>query len=157
VSRVELRRKRKESLETLRNMARIMEAYPEFARVEVQGHTDTMGGHDYNLRLSRARARTVRRWLRRNGKVRGGRLMACGYGEWQPRVWTKDEVRNQKNRRVQFVIIELDASAASGRKACNYPVQPGVCPDPKADFIPGVQRIAPPPAPAPQERPKAKP
>ena len=130
------------SFEVLRKMSKILETYPEFSRVEVQGHTDTMGGDKYNLRLSRARSRSVKRWLRRNGKVTNRRLLACGYGEWQPRLWTPDETESQDNRRVQFVIIELDASASAGRKACPYPVKSNVCPDPMADWIPGVDRQA---------------
>ena len=128
------------SFDVLGKMAKILTTYPEFSRIEVQGHTDTKGSDKYNLRLSRARARAVRQWLRRNGKIRSSRMMACGYGEWQPRMWTPDETEAQQNRRVQFVILHIDEAASAGRKACPYPVKSDVCPDPMADFIPGVDR-----------------
>ncbi|MCA9541279.1 MAG: OmpA family protein, partial [Myxococcales bacterium] len=95
-----------QSFAVLDRMADILKRYPEIRQIEVQGHTDTMGKADYNQSLSKARAGTVRDYL--GGKVQTAKMLACGYGESQLAQWTPDETKNQANRRVQFVILDLD-------------------------------------------------
>ncbi|MCB9536237.1 MAG: OmpA family protein [Myxococcales bacterium] len=132
---------REDSEPVLDRLAAILKAYPQFKRIEVQGHTDTSGSDKYNLRLSRNRARTVKRYLSRSGKVKRDRMLACGYGEYQLAEWTPDGVKNQNNRRVQFVILEVDTSAGGEFKQCPWPVKVRECPDAlTADWIPGVDR-----------------
>ncbi len=52
-------------------------------KVEVQGHTDNVGGDAYNQTLSEARARAVMDWLIKHS-VAAGRLTAKGYGKTRP-------------------------------------------------------------------------
>jgi OOP family OmpA-OmpF porin len=52
-------------------------------KVEVQGHTDNVGGDDYNQKLSEARANSVMTWLTQHG-VAAGRITAKGYGKTDP-------------------------------------------------------------------------
>ena|GEM_PF-5259118 len=53
------------------------------ARLEVQGHTDNIGGAAFNLDLSQKRAEAVRAALITGG-IDAGRLVAKGYGYTQP-------------------------------------------------------------------------
>jgi OmpA-OmpF porin, OOP family len=80
-------------------------SHPEILRVEVQGHTDDAGSEEYNQRLSEARANAVRSWLIAAG-VPEDKLVAKGYGMWKPLSDNRIRVGREKNRRVQFVIIE---------------------------------------------------
>lgn len=69
--------------------------------VEVQGHTDNVGGDDYNLKLSQARAETVKRWLAGHG-IAATRLTAKGYGRSHPVADNDSPEGRAKNRRVEL-------------------------------------------------------
>ena len=68
-------------------------------RVEVAGHTDSVGNDAYNQRLSERRANTVRDFLISRG-VPADRLTAVGYGETDPIADNSTEEGRAKNRRV---------------------------------------------------------
>lgn len=69
-------------------------------RFEIGGHTDASGNPDANLRLSRARAESVKEYLSREHGISPERLVAQGFGDQRP----KDAAnpRNPINRRVQI-------------------------------------------------------
>jgi len=69
--------------------------------VEVQGHTDNVGGDDYNLKLSQGRADTVKAWLVSHG-VAAARITAQGYGRQQPIADNDSDEGRAKNRRVEL-------------------------------------------------------
>jgi outer membrane protein OmpA-like peptidoglycan-associated protein len=79
------------------------------ARVEIQGHTDSRGTDDYNMKLGERRAEAVKSYLASQG-IAGDRISTRSFGKSQP---VADNERNGKdypagralNRRV--VIIEL--------------------------------------------------
>ena len=77
----------------------------EITKIEVQGHTDPRGGRAYNVRLSQARAESVTKALVQRG-VEAERLASKGYGPDVPIAENDTEEGRQKNRRVQFKIIE---------------------------------------------------
>jgi outer membrane protein OmpA-like peptidoglycan-associated protein len=70
-------------------------------KVEVQGHTDNVGGDAYNQTLSEARARAVMDWLIKRG-VPAGRLTAQGYGKTSPVADNGSDEGRAKNRRVEI-------------------------------------------------------
>jgi outer membrane protein OmpA-like peptidoglycan-associated protein len=70
-------------------------------KVEVQGHTDNVGGDAYNQTLSEARARAVMDWLVKHG-VAAGRLTAKGYGKTRPVADNGSDEGRAKNRRVEI-------------------------------------------------------
>jgi len=72
-------------------------------RFIVVGHTDAAGSNEYNLRLSQARAESVRDFLIRAFPVEGGRLTPFGFGEEQLRDPANPEAAI--NRRVQVLNI----------------------------------------------------
>jgi outer membrane protein OmpA-like peptidoglycan-associated protein len=69
----------------------------------IEGHTDSDGPSDYNLRLSELRAEAVRRIVV-NAGVAGDRVRAIGYGEVRPRVPNTTAAAKAQNRRVEIVI-----------------------------------------------------
>lgn len=70
--------------------------------VEVQGHTDNVGGDDYNQKLSQARADSVKLWLSSHG-TDAARLSSKGYGKTQPVAENSSDFGRAKNRRVELV------------------------------------------------------
>jgi outer membrane protein OmpA-like peptidoglycan-associated protein len=77
-------------------------------RVEVQGHSDTVGDLAYNQALSSARAQAVRDALVARG-VPAETLVARGYGPQRPVGDNRTEAGRAANRRVAFVIVERGA------------------------------------------------
>src|SRR4030081_2858763 len=70
-------------------------------KVEVQGHTDNVGGDAYNQTLSEARARAVLDWLNKHG-VAAARWSAKGYGKIKPVADNNNDEGRAKNRRVEI-------------------------------------------------------
>ena len=89
----------------LHSVAQVMRDYPRL-RVEVQGHTDSVGSDRYNMKLSRKRAYAVRRHLIEKEGIAPDRLEAQGYGERVPIADNKTPEGKEKNRRVEFIILE---------------------------------------------------
>jgi outer membrane protein OmpA-like peptidoglycan-associated protein len=74
-------------------------------RIEVQGHTDNIGGAAYNKRLSDQRSASVRQYLTAHG-ITSSRLTSHGYGFDRPLVPNDTDHNRALNRRVQFVRTE---------------------------------------------------
>lgn len=81
-------------------LAKGIKLLPADRAVLVEGHTDAVGDDDYNLELSRARARAVRDYLVQHHGIEASRLKTVGYGEGRP-VEGSDPYA-AVNRRVQF-------------------------------------------------------
>lgn len=81
-------------------LAKGIKLLPTDRAVLVEGHTDAVGDDDYNLELSRARARAVRDYLVQHHGIEASRLKTVGYGEGRP-VEGSDPYA-AVNRRVQF-------------------------------------------------------
>ena len=71
------------------------------AGIEVQGHTDNVGGDDYNQKLSEARAATVAAWFTGHG-VPAAQLVSRGYGKSRPVADNGAPEGRAKNRRVEI-------------------------------------------------------
>jgi OmpA-OmpF porin, OOP family len=71
-------------------------------KVEVAGHTDSVGTDEYNLDLSQRRAETVRAYLIDKG-ISVDRLTAKGYGESMPEADNGTTEGRFKNRRVELI------------------------------------------------------
>ena len=77
----------------------------EYIKLEIQGHTDSIGSEAYNLKLSQRRADVVRDYLVSHG-ISPDRLVTKGYGESDPIASNETPEGRAKNRRVIFVPIE---------------------------------------------------
>jgi outer membrane protein OmpA-like peptidoglycan-associated protein len=88
--------------EKLARVAGIVSGHPGL-RLDVEGHTDSVGGDDYNQRLSEQRGGSVRDYLMQQGMAADS-VSVRGLGETQP-VASNDTARGrQENRRVELVI-----------------------------------------------------
>jgi len=83
----------------IERVVEFMQKYPSTA-TEIQGHTDSMGGEDYNLDLSQQRANAVLDVLVNEFGLNSSRLQAVGYGESQPIADNDTREGRQLNRRV---------------------------------------------------------
>lgn len=72
-------------------------------KVQVAGHTDSVGSNVYNQKLSQARAKTVRDYLVAQG-VDAARLSSAGFGEEKPVADNSTDEGRSKNRRVELDI-----------------------------------------------------
>lgn len=95
---------RSESYLELNRLAELLRTTPEL-RIDVQGHTDNVGDDLRNQALSEARAGAVVTYLTSKG-VAAGRMTQHGFGSHSPEVSNDNEQGRQRNRRVEFVIVE---------------------------------------------------
>lgn len=72
--------------------------------VEVQGHTDATGSPDYNMKLGKDRAESVRRYLNQQG-VALNRLSTISYGEEEPVAPNNTKAGRAQNRRVVVIVL----------------------------------------------------
>ena len=103
----------------LNQVAAVLKSNPTI-RVIIEGHTDTNGLADRNLKLSDDRAHAVRTALIELG-IDGSRLEAVGFGEAKPIAANKTAKGRAMNRRVEFNIVQA-ASPAPG--AADVPASP---------------------------------
>ena len=73
--------------------------------VEVQGHTDNVGGEEYNYQLGEKRAQAVWRYLSTKG-VPLHRMNAISYGESEPVADNSSREGRSQNRRVVLVVLK---------------------------------------------------
>ncbi|HXB70168.1 MAG TPA: OmpA family protein [Candidatus Acidoferrales bacterium] len=88
--------------EKLAKVAGIVSGHPGL-RLAVEGHTDSVGGDDYNQRLSEQRGESVRAYLTQQGMPQSS-VTAKGYGKTQPVASNDTASGRQQNRRVEIVI-----------------------------------------------------
>lgn len=93
-----------DSRPVLDDAAADLKKYPRL-KVELQGHTDSRGSDQYNLKLSQRRAEAVRDYLLNQG-VSSNQLSAKGYGETQPKASNDDDAGRAENRRVDMQVLE---------------------------------------------------
>src|SRR3990172_4671641 len=71
---------RPQAVTTLQKVSQVVKNYPG-APVMIEGHTDSVGSDDYNLKLSERRAQSVKTWLQKEGGIEGTRVCIKGLGE----------------------------------------------------------------------------
>jgi outer membrane protein OmpA-like peptidoglycan-associated protein len=88
--------------EKLAKVSGIILAYPGL-KLEVEGHTDSVGTDEYNMKLSDNRANSVREYLVAQG-INTSSIAAHGFGESQPVASNDTAAGRQQNRRVELVV-----------------------------------------------------
>ena len=93
-----------ESYDELDLLEEMMEVNPTLV-IEIAGHTDDMGNHDFNMDLSQRRASAVKKYLL-DKNIPDSRIRAVGYGETRPLASNDDEEEGRMlNRRGEFKVI----------------------------------------------------
>jgi len=88
--------------EKLAKVAGIVSGHPGL-RLDVEGHTDNVGGDDYNQQLSEQRGESVRDYLTAQGMATAS-VTSKGFGKTQPVASNDTADGRQRNRRVELVI-----------------------------------------------------
>ena len=88
--------------EKMAKVSGILLAYPGL-KIQVEGHTDSIGTEEYNQRLSEQRADTVRDYLVAQG-VPNMTVTAVGFGKSRPVASNDSDAGRQQNRRVELVV-----------------------------------------------------
>ena len=123
----------------LANAAEVIKNHPGL-KVDIQGHTDSVGSDEYNLKLGYRRAEAVKKVLEANG-VSSHQMQLSSMGERQPIADNRSSKGRALNRRVEIHVGEPGAPSNVGayRPGLAYPI-PAPTPAPRA---------------APKPRPKA--
>jgi OOP family OmpA-OmpF porin len=100
----------------LDEVASLMRAHPELRKVSIEGHASAEGEDAYNLDLSDRRSKAVMDHLVAKG-ISKDRLVARGWGEQRPISENESEAGREKNRRVEFNIVERDERAVTASGA----------------------------------------
>lgn len=120
----------------LAKVAGILQAYPGL-KLQIEGYTDSVGGDDYNQKLSENRAGAVRDFLVSQG-VPMDNTSATGYGKSNPVADNSTAAGKAKNRRVQLVVsgdaIGLHQAAPSA--AADAPLPQGTSTPPQGTANP---------------------
>jgi outer membrane protein OmpA-like peptidoglycan-associated protein len=95
---------RDESKPELDRLVRFLKEHPSMI-IQVDGHTDSVGGFEYNLDLSRRRSRAVVEYLASKG-ISDVRLIPRGFGKTRPVAENDTEEGRQMNRRVEYSILQ---------------------------------------------------
>jgi outer membrane protein OmpA-like peptidoglycan-associated protein len=92
-------------------IVRLWKQHPEWRKVRIEGHADVRGDATFNQTLSERRAIVVRQGLVRHGMPEDI-ITAEGFGATRPITDGTSDADHQANRRVEFVVIARDGSAA---------------------------------------------
>ncbi|WP_375562548.1 OmpA family protein [Bernardetia sp. OM2101] len=92
-----------QAYQDLEKLLSILNKYPKM-KISLGGHTDNVGLHTVNLRLSGERVKTVQNYLVSNGIARS-RIQTRAYGGKYPIASNSDEETRKLNRRVEITIL----------------------------------------------------
>jgi outer membrane protein OmpA-like peptidoglycan-associated protein len=87
----------------LNSVVKLLNDHPD-VKVRVEGHTDNVGKDDYNMKLSDARAASVRKYLIGKG-INEDRITSQGFGESTPVADNNTAAGRAQNRRVEITVI----------------------------------------------------
>ncbi|MCI5071355.1 OmpA family protein [bacterium] len=94
---------RKTSYGHLNQSIKTLQRYPDLF-VLIEGHTDSIGSHEYNDKLSLARAKSVKNYLIERG-LDAKRLAVKGYGSKKPMANNDTDEGRAQNRRIEFKLL----------------------------------------------------
>jgi hypothetical protein len=81
----------------------VFRSFPDL-RVEISGHTSDEGKRDFNMKLSRKRAESVKGFLVSAG-IDEKRIGTVGYGPDRPIAENTNKQGQEKNRRIEFRLL----------------------------------------------------
>jgi outer membrane protein OmpA-like peptidoglycan-associated protein/HEPN domain-containing protein len=94
---------KQEDYALLANLQKAMDLFND-ASIEIEGHTDSQGGDDLNLKLSQERADAVLSYLNANTSIDKSRFSTKGFGESRPVANNETLAGRKLNRRIDIVI-----------------------------------------------------
>ncbi len=102
------------------NLEKIAEVFLEFPDTDlmIEGHTDSTGSEDYNMKLSERRAQSVFDFLKSQG-IASSRMSLTAFGETAPRYDNNTKEGQAKNRRVEIGISANDEMIEDAKAKSN--------------------------------------
>ncbi len=91
----------------MNEIADVIKKNPQIKKIRIEGHASSEGNAGHNKTLSDDRAKAVMKYLTDHG-IAAAELMAQGYGSEKPIADNNTEEGREKNRRVEFSILEQD-------------------------------------------------
>jgi len=95
-----------EAKNILDDLAGKVKAQNKALYVEIQGHTDSIGSEDYNMKLGEKRAEAVRRYMNEIQGIPLHVMSAVSYGESKPVADNDTKDGRNANRRVVIRVLE---------------------------------------------------
>lgn len=93
-----------ESLPRLKQLAEVINDFPDY-EVRIEGHSDSSGGEEANLKLTEKRASAFKKYLVEQCGAPEESLTTVGFGETAPIVTEIDPSSKAKNRRIDTIIL----------------------------------------------------
>ena len=87
----------------IEELSDVMIKYPDL-NIVVEGHTDSVGGKQYNQKLSQKRAAAIKQVMVKKFQINEKRVTPKGYGEDKPIASNKTKEGRQQNRRVEAAV-----------------------------------------------------
>ncbi len=95
---------KQEAVDNFSKVVEFINTYPN-KQVQIEGHTDSSGSNQLNLKLSQRRADAVKKLLVENG-ISAKKIEALGMGEEFPIAENNSNAGKAKNRRVEIIILQ---------------------------------------------------
>ena len=93
----------------MNEIADVITKNPQIKQIRIEGHASSEGDAGHNKKLSEDRAKSVMKYLTEHG-IPAKELVAKGYGIDKPIADNATEDGREKNRRVEFMILEQDVT-----------------------------------------------
>ena len=94
-----------EAKQKIDEMVSQLKADPKNVFIEIEGHTDNVGGKDYNQELGLERANAVKRYLYEAHQVPLHKINVISYGEEKPVAPNTTRDGRAQNRRVVIKVL----------------------------------------------------
>ena len=108
--------------EKLAKVSGILLAHPGLS-MQIEGHTDSVGGDGFNVRLSEQRADSVRDFLGEQG-VSLSSITAQGFGKAEPVATNDTPEGRQRNRRVEIIVNGDSIGVSAAARPANQTLSP---------------------------------
>jgi OOP family OmpA-OmpF porin len=97
------------SFDLMNEIADVIKKHPQIKRIRIEGYASSEGNAEHNRKLSDDRAKSVMKYLGEHG-IESKELDAAGYGAAHPIADNTTEEGRERNRRVEFQILEQDVT-----------------------------------------------
>jgi outer membrane protein OmpA-like peptidoglycan-associated protein len=102
---------KEESFSLLHDIGEVIKSNPHLKKISIEGHASAEGDAKRNKKLSDDRSKAVMEYLAKKEGIEAARLAAKGWGEEKPVASNDTEDGREKNRRVEFLVLEQDVTA----------------------------------------------
>ena len=102
---------KEESFSLLHDIGEVIKKNPHLKKISIEGHASAEGDPKRNKKLSDDRSKAVLEFLAKKEGIEAARMTAKGWGVEKPIAPNDSEDGREKNRRVEFLVLEQDVTA----------------------------------------------